>query len=96
MPASLYGGNGLMCKNCRDSENKDDYSWIKLCSQMDVRLSEVVLNLDKRIADCLVPCRGGSRDFKGGVHNQRYACIHHTECPSLEGGSKSGMVTQIK
>ena len=41
-------------------------------------------------------CRGGSRDFKGGVHNQRYTCIHHTECPSLEGGSKSGMITQIK
>ena len=40
--------------------------------------------------------RGGSRDFKGGVHNQRYTCIHHTECPSLEGGSKSGMITQIK
>ena len=40
--------------------------------------------------------RGGSRDFKGGVHNQRYTCIHHTECPSLEGDSKSGMVTQIK
>ena len=38
--------------------------------------------------------RGGSRDFKGGVHNQRYTCIHHTECPSLEGGSKSGMITQ--
>ena len=40
--------------------------------------------------------RGGSRDFKGGVHNQRYTCIYHTECPSLEGGSKSGMITQIK
>ena len=45
---------------------------------------------------CVCMYRGGSRDFKGGVHNQRYTCIHHTECPSLEGDSKSGMVTQIK
>ena len=44
----------------------------------------------------IIYARGGSRDFKGGVHNQRYTCIHHTECPSLEGGSKSGMITQIK
>ena len=33
---------------------------------------------------------------KGGAQSEIYMYIHHTECPSLEGGSKSGMVTQIK
>ena len=40
--------------------------------------------------------QGRIQGFQRGVHNQRYTCIHHTECPSLEGDSKSGMVTQIK
>ena len=45
---------------------------------------------------CQYSDQGRIQGFQRGVHNQRYTCIHHTECPSLEGGSKSGMITQIK
>ena len=46
---------------------------------------------------CLQGTQGRIQGFqRGGAQSEIYTCIHHTECPSLEGGSKSGMITQIK